>query len=47
MGILLISLFVFIILGFSWALSDDDIKEIKNRFINKQSGGGMVDVVVC
>jgi hypothetical protein len=29
---LIIGLFVFIILGFAWALSDDDIKEIKDRF---------------
>jgi hypothetical protein len=29
---LIIGLFVFIILGFAWVLSDDDIKEIKDRF---------------
>jgi hypothetical protein len=29
---LIIGLFVFILLGFAWALSDDDIKEIEDRF---------------
>jgi hypothetical protein len=29
---LIIGLFAFIVLGFAWALSDADIKEIEDRF---------------
>jgi len=32
MLIIILGLFAFIILGFAWALSDDEIKEIKDRF---------------
>jgi len=28
----IIGIFIFITLSFAWALSDSDIKEIKNRF---------------
>lgn len=35
MGYLLIGLFVFITLGFAWALTDENIKELNKR-LNKQ-----------
>ena len=43
---LIIGLFVFILLGFAWALSDDDIKEIEDRFKLKQSGGGCLNKII-
>ena len=35
---LILSIFTFIFLGFAWALTDDEVKELKDRF-KKQSGG--------
>jgi hypothetical protein len=32
MGILKISIFLFMIIGFAWSLTESDIKELNNRF---------------